>query len=206
MAKANRAASLVRYAKVHGLGWFRGSLIHSKNGRIKDGYMMVNGVERHAPNGQYQIRTYDGSKAKYTSVGNDLEQAQALLQRYLNTREHERLESELGIKLAQPQAQERKTLTEVVTEYIVRKKAPSLNLSETSIRHYEDTLPEFARACGCRFLDEVTEAAVAAYMDSLIARGYAPKTRVMRYTCVRGFLRSCGVVVEKLIDGSTHKR
>ena len=90
MAKANRTASLVRYAKVDGFGWLRGSLIQSKNGRVKDGYMLVNAVEHHAPDGQYQIRSYEGSKAKYTSVGNDLEKAQSLLQRYLNTREHER--------------------------------------------------------------------------------------------------------------------
>ncbi|MGD0010143.1 MAG: hypothetical protein ABSE93_16550 [Terriglobia bacterium] len=37
---ANRKATLIRCAKVPGLGWLRGSLVKTKNGRIKPDYMM----------------------------------------------------------------------------------------------------------------------------------------------------------------------
>ena len=53
---------------------------------------------------------------------------------------------------------------------------------------------------------EVTEDDVIRYCDHLKRDGYSAKTRKMRYTAVRGFLRNCGVVVEKIIDPSTHKR
>jgi hypothetical protein len=42
---ANRTASLIRNANLPGIGWRRGTLIQSKNGRIKDGFMLYNGVE-----------------------------------------------------------------------------------------------------------------------------------------------------------------
>jgi hypothetical protein len=38
---ANRKATLIRCAQVPGLGWRRGNLIKTKNGRIKSDYMFV---------------------------------------------------------------------------------------------------------------------------------------------------------------------
>jgi hypothetical protein len=82
MAKKNIRASIVVYARLAELGWPRGSLITARNGRTKPDTMLYAGVEYPTKNHTFQIRTYEGSTAKYTAVGNDLEAAQALLQKF----------------------------------------------------------------------------------------------------------------------------
>ena len=47
---------------------------------------------------------------------------------------------------------------------------------------------------------------MVSFIDRLQSEGYGQKSRVMRYVAIRGFLRSCGVQVEKVIDAATHKR
>ena len=113
----------------------------------------------------------------------------------------------LGIVTPEAEPEEKpNTLAELVAEYIAKKESPSLNLSKTSIRHYKDSLLEFVKMAHRDSPSQVTEADVIRYIDHLQKGGYAQKTRVMRYTALRGFLRWCGVQVEKVIDPSTHKR
>ena len=45
---ANRTATLVRNAKLPVVGWRRGLLVTSKNGRVKPEYMMRNGLDIYA--------------------------------------------------------------------------------------------------------------------------------------------------------------
>lgn len=52
----------MRNAALPGIGWRKGTLIQSKNGRIKPDAMLYNGVEYAAPQGTYQIRTYLGPR------------------------------------------------------------------------------------------------------------------------------------------------
>ena len=52
----------------------------------------------------------------------------------------------------------------------------------------------------------MTEEDVTNYIDSLIKDEYSQTTRAMRYIALRGFLRNCGVILEKVIEPSTHKR
>lgn len=159
------------------------------------------------PNPTFQIRTYEGRKAKYTGVGSDLESAQALLKKFGASRMLESANETLGIVTPEAEPEEKpNTLAELVAEYIAKKESPSLNLSKTSIRHYKDSLLEFVKMAHRDSPSQVTEADVIRYIDHLQKGGYAQKTRVMRYTALRGFLRWCGVQVEKVIDPSTHKR
>ena len=72
---ANRTASLVRNAKVPGVGWRRGKLVTAKNGRVKPDYMIYDGLEIHCPDGHYDIRFYIGRKMQHKNVGRDLTSA-----------------------------------------------------------------------------------------------------------------------------------
>lgn len=207
MAKQNVKASLIVYARIPDLGgWRRGSLVASKTGYRPDA-MFFNGTVYSTPNPTFQIRTYEGSKAKYTTTGSDLTQALETLKKVKATRQLEAAQETLGIAVPKAvKVEAPKTLAEQVREYIEKKKSPSLNLSETSIRHYEDSLLQFVKTAKREFASQVTEEDVIRYLDFLTAQGYSPKTRTMRYTALRGFLRSCGVQVEKVIAPSTHKR
>lgn len=212
MAKQNRKATLVRYARINGIGWRRGSIVSAKNGRVKPDAMLYAGREHPVANDSvYQIRYYEGEKAKYTSVGSDYEEATGMLKKYLAARQLEAAQEVLGLckqeePKKEPEKEPAKSLTDLVIEYIAKKKSPSLNLSMTSIRHYEDTLPDFVRICGRNCATEVTEEDITSYMDTLTREGYSQKTRTMRYTTLRGFLRSCDLDLGKLVDSSNHKR
>jgi hypothetical protein len=94
---ANRTATLVRNANLPGIGWRRGTLIQSKNGRIKPDAMLYKGVEYPAPQGTYQIRSYQGTKAVYVTVGNDFDAALVMLEGLNATRQKEAAEITLGI-------------------------------------------------------------------------------------------------------------
>ena len=205
---ANRTATLIRNANLPGIGWRRGTLIQSKNGRIKPDAMLYNGGEYPAPQGTYQIRTYQGTKAVYVTVGNDLDAAMAMLERLNATRDKAAGETILGIAPApKPEPETRKTLAELAAAYIAKKKSPSQGLSRTSTHLYETTLNTFVKSCAKRvYASDLTEEDITGFCDHLVKQGYAPKSRAMRYTLIRGFLQTCGVDLKALIESSTHKR
>jgi integrase len=202
---ANRTVTLIRNANIPGLGWRRGTLIKSKNGRYKDGYMLFNGTEYHTPQGTYQVRHYDGAKAKYTSVGNDLDAALTFLEKKEAMMQREAANKKLGIAEPTP-IPDRKTLAELAAAYITKKRSPSLDLTKASIHIYERTLTGFVQHAKRLYPGDVTEEDVTGYIDSLIREGYSRTTRAMRYISLRGFLRNVGVDVNKAIEPSTHKR
>ncbi len=57
--------------------------------------MTYNGEEYTAPNGTYQIRSYDGAKAIYTTIGDDLDEAEATLARLLEKMQYDTLNANL---------------------------------------------------------------------------------------------------------------
>ncbi len=75
------SASLVRYARLSGVGWRRGTLVQGKNGRIKPNAVLCGGVEYtvEPDNGVFQIRQSKNGKSIYTNCGTDLETALARL-------------------------------------------------------------------------------------------------------------------------------
>ena len=222
-------ASLVRYAKIEGLGWRRGSIVSSRNGRTKPDAMLYAGKEYSIPGtSAYQIRHYQDGKAVYVTVGSDFDAAQSMLEKFAASRQHEAACTVLGI-ITPPPENAPNTLTDQLLEYLNKKKSLSLDLSATSIHLYTTTLTEFVRRCKRNYATEVTEGDVINFIDWLKSEGYAErvwvsttegkrirvdgdrkgysqKSLVMRYITVRGFLRYCGVQVDKIIDSATHKR
>ena len=202
---ANRTATLIRNANIPGIGWRRGTLIKSKNGRYKHGCMMYNGTEYDAPNGTYQVRHYIGDKAKYTTVGNDLDAALSFLEKKEATIQRESAHKTLGILEPTP-VEDRKTLMELAFAYITKKKSPSLDLTKASIHVYAVTLTAFVQMAKREYPGDVIESDITDYIDDLIRQGLSQATRAMRYIALRGFLRNSGVDVDKIIEPSTHKR
>ena len=209
MAKGNVRASLIVYARLSD-GWRRGSLVKSKSEPtgFRPNAMVFKGTTLTVEDPNYLIRTYEGSKAKYTSAGHDLTAALELLKDKQATIAKDAADARLGIVRPKPE-EKGKTLADLAAEYVAEKKSPSLELSATSTRHYEDALTGtngFVTIVNREFPSEVTKADIIRYIDHLKSQGYSPKTCKMRYGCVRGFLDTCGVVVKKLIDKATHKR
>jgi hypothetical protein len=86
------------FCRIDGLGWRRGTIITSKNGRVKEVFMLYNGQEHSTFNAIYQIRTYEGSNATYTPLkGADFEQAKAILDRLNETKTYQASVAKFGI-------------------------------------------------------------------------------------------------------------
>jgi hypothetical protein len=65
---ANKKVVLIRLCKTE-KGWRRYPAVIGKNGRVKPGFVIVDGKERKYPNGRYQLRTYVGSRMIYRDAG-----------------------------------------------------------------------------------------------------------------------------------------
>jgi integrase len=202
MPKQNVRASLVLYARIPELGgWRRGSLVASKTGYRSDA-MFHNGIVYSTLlNSTFQIRTYNGSKAKYQNVGSDLTAALKTLERLRASRQLAAAQEALGIV---KETEKPKTMAELVEDYIARKSKKSLGLSETSIRHYKDALLGFLKVCRRQYVSEVTEDDVINFIEHLDSNDYSERTQGMRYVSLRGFLRRSGLDVDRVIDSATH--
>lgn len=103
MPKQNLKASLVRYARIEGKGWRRGSILTSRNGRVKNDVLVIGGREYSIdPASPYQVRYYDGSKACYVTVGSDYEAARAMLEKHIASRQLDAARETLGIVTPEP--------------------------------------------------------------------------------------------------------
>ena len=221
---ANRTATLLRYANLAGIGWRRGSLKTNKNGKHNPGVMTYNGVDYAVPaDSLYQIRHYKGAKTVFTRAGNNFEEASALLAKYQASRDLESAQKALDIYLP-PQPDAPKTLAEQIEEHIALKKSEVLDRSQATIDLTETTLTAFMAHCGRKFAADVTQADLLAFCNHLkvvgyakkvwktqsdgkriqvdgTRKGYSDKSIGMRYICIRGFLKSCGVdVVRRFAD------
>ena len=103
MPKVMLSASLVRYAKIAGLGWRRGSILSAKNGRVKPDAMLYAGKTHSVPaDSPYQIRHYQSGKAVYATVGTDYDAEQSMLEKFRASRQLEVAHNALGIILPKP--------------------------------------------------------------------------------------------------------
>ena len=196
---ANRKATLIRCAKVPNLGWRRGILIKTKNGRIKPDYMMHKGEQVYCPQGKYEIRYYEGSKAIQKPVGNDLDGARATFALFEKKLQYEALQQDLGIKMPELSKAERKTLSELRDGYIEK----YAHGSADTIRKYTFVGKEFTRLLSERrktYSEQVTEDDVLAFDHFLEDRGDSKSTRSHRYGFVRCFLRYIGLDPNKVVS------
>jgi integrase len=196
-------ASLVLYASLPNLGWRRGSI-------VEPGVLLYNGQQYRVPNPTYQIRTYLGRKAVYSSIGNDYHKAQAMLERTQNFRELDATQNratELNRKLGHEviPTEKRTTLAEYAKRFMDGKKAPSKKLSGDAIYLYDVTITEFIKVSGKKFPGELVEQDVERYLDVLSER-LSDRTRLTRYVSLRGFLDFAGVKPSTLISKDSHAR
>ena len=188
---ANRKASLIRCARVPGVGWRRGILIKAKNGRFKPDFMMHKGQQVHCPQGKYEIRYYEGSKPILKPVGNDLDVAMTSFALFEKRFQYEVLQQDLGIKMPELPKAERKTLSDLRDGYIEKYAHGSAH----TIRKYTFVGKEFTRLLSERrktYPEQVTEDDVIAFDHFLEDRGDGKSTRSDRYGLVRCFLRYIG--------------
>jgi len=205
MPKTNTKASLVRYARIEGIGWRRGSIVTSKNGRVKPNAMLYANKEYLiAADSAYQIRHYQGIKAAYVTVGSDYDAAQSTLQRYLDTQQHRVLEVKLGIKLDSP-SEAPKTLAQCREDF-VEKYAHGSADTEYAYRYVSGEFVKLMAQRDKLFASALTEDDIIAFDRHLEKIGNKKNTRATRYGYIRCFLRFVGLDPKTLISPEEHKK
>lgn len=209
MAMANETITLLRSAKLRGLGWRRGQVIIGKTGKVKPDFMFLGRGRKkqqvHAPEGHYVLRYYDGRLPRYKKLGNDPSEALDELQRAKAELRFKNTAKSVGYILPAPIPVKRKSLAEYARDFLDQKRSPSLNLDEDTIRLYTVIVDEFVPLSGRTHPEDITEADVIRYCDALDKR-YSDGVRARRYTSLRGFLFNCGLEPKRLITPSVHKR
>ena len=203
---SNRKASLIYYGNVPNVGWRRGTLVKSANGKFKHGSMRYKKQVVQCTAGVYQIRSYDGRKPIVKALGSDLDLALSAFKQFSKKLQLENLTADLGISLPGEQVKERKRLAQYASDYIKLKKNPSLELGVDSIALYEATIKEFVTVANKLMAEDITEDEVLAYCNVLQARGLSDRTRTTRYVAVRGFMYYMGIDPEKIISKAVHKK
>jgi integrase len=196
---ANSKVALLRYANVPNLGWRRGSAVIGKTGKIKPDYMLLGGIEVHAPNGRYELRHYDGAKAIYTNVGNEPQEALNALEAAT-----QRLKGFIPVGTPETLIIDAKTVEEFRKKHLA--KFAGADAGDDARYHHTVSINGF---CGTlpsgTIPSAITQAHVINYCANL-DRTYASRTRANRYRTVRSFLRSCGIDVDDLITRKVHRK
>jgi integrase len=204
---ANKVAVLVWNANLPNIGWRRGTLIKSKNGRYKPDAMLYNGVEYPALQGTYQIRHYVGSKAVYVTVGNDLDAALAMLERLNATRAKEAAEKTLGIAPApKPDEKAVKTIEEQKTAFLKKRTAGASKSNTALYAVTVESFCQFVAKAGKTLPEEITGDDVYGVYLRWKEIGRKQYTCANRYSTLRGFLHYMGINPKEIVDPVDHAK
>jgi integrase len=206
---ANERVTLLRYAKIPGLGWRRGKAIIGKTGKVAPDYMLLGKWKDkrkvYAPEGHFVLRYFDGRLPRYKKLGNDPSEALDELQRAKSQLKFKNAAKSAGYIIPTPTPVKRQSLAEYGREFLEQKRSPSLKLDEDTIKLYTVIVEEFVPLSGRTYPEDITEPDVIRYCDELDKR-YSDGVRARRYTSLRGFLFYCGLEPKRLITPSVHKR
>jgi integrase len=202
----NRTLTLVRYAKTD-KGWRRGAVILSKNGKIKPDHMLIGGQEVYCPDGRFQLRRYEGTNPVYTDLSNDASDALTLFRAEELKHEARLKADEAGVQVVADPT--RKTLRQYADAFIKMHEALP-HRSTDAVDKYTDLTDTFCKRCPVTHPEQVTQEHVIAWCGWLQkpepnGRGFGDRTRANYYTSLRGFLKYCGLVPDKIITKGTHK-
>ena len=187
MRVANRKVTLVRNCKTPD-GWRRYPAAYGKNGRIKPDTVTVNGKQVEYPEGVYQLRSYEGSRMVYKSVGANAQDAVAAQQREISllaAREHA---TAARAKIVEEPG--RKYLRRALEDYLQdRENKGALEAKE----HADRVGREFLTVSGRTFVDELTTDDVYKFHRELRKSGKAPRTIANAHARLKSILLFAGV-------------
>jgi integrase/recombinase XerD len=191
---ANLTASLYWHTKTES-GWRRFPVLFAKNGRIKTGFVVVDSVERHYPEGTFHLRTY-GAGSGFRNVGKDASEALAQLKREQKIREAKADLKSTGVTVIDPG--ERQSLMSFRDTCL-----DTMRLrvkGRGTVSRYEQMIDGFLLSTRRQWPEEVTKPDVLRYFRELGER-YAQQTLFLNGYRVLKFLRYAGVPESQLPNG-----
>ncbi len=193
---ANKVASIVRLCKTE-RGWRRYPVVFGKNGKIKPGIVMVDGVEREYKQGRYQVRRYQGSKLIYKNAGIRPSEATALREITAAKLGLKKDGADVGVDVDVDLEEDssRKTVAVELKRFIEAAKDRG---SEVAADVYRLAGDEFVSVIRKTYLDEITAGDILKFQRALRKRGCSDRTIANRHASIISFLRWCGLDVKTL--------
>lgn len=183
---ANLKAVLVRLCKTPG-GWRRYPAVVAANGRVKAGYVMVDGEQRQYP-GRYQIRTYKGSRMVYQDVGDHAGDAKEAWVKATNLLAAKESAALAGAKVEEETGRDRiqRKTKEFIKDAEERGALVAADVNRLAME-------QFTEATGKTWVDEIRREDILRFHRWLRDRGNSERTVANKHTSVKSFLLFAGV-------------
>jgi integrase len=165
----------------------------SANGKVKPNVVIVGGVEAVFAVGNYELRSYEGTKTKWRRVEGNATDALAALKSAQKRANAVAVadDAELTINTDPKRLALRPAAQKFVTAAADR---GSMEAAEI----YERTLDEFLAGCSKLYADELTHDDVLKFHGQLRKRGMAERTVHNRHMALRSYLLTLGFTVERV--------
>jgi integrase len=193
---ANKRVSLYRKCKTAD-GWKRYPAAMSANGRVKPNTVLVSDIEVAYPIGHYELRSFEGSKTKWTKVTGNATEALAALNLAQKKANAVAIAKDAGVRtVLDPK---RGSIREEAPKFVT---AAYERGAKEAAEIYERTLEEFLAGCSKTYVDELTHEDVLTFHRQMRKRGLSARTVYNRHMNLRAFLLKLGVDI-KVVAGKS---
>jgi integrase/recombinase XerD len=199
---ANIKVALLRYCLTDA-GWRRLRVTAIRKGRGWEERVDTPQGTKLLEKGEYQLRWYQGSQARFKGVGKDLQEALTSWENQIAILEAEKAAAAAGRELV-PDAPGRLTLLEAKRRFLEKKRLVDRDLE--TISAYENLIAEFLKVSKKSFVDQIEELDFLRFCDALRKRGLAERTVKNYYSFICTFLTSCGVDHKKIVARENRPR
>ena len=189
---ANKKVTLIRHCKTDA-GWRRYPIVMGGNGRVKPGYVLVQGKQVANDTGHYELRYYAGSALKYENVGTNASDALAACVRKTKLLGVKEDAKDAGATIVEERG--RMSLRKALKAFV---EAAEDRGSKVASKLYLRASKEFLEIVGKTYVDEITSDDFGKFQRALAKRGLAPRTISNLHKQVVSFLRSAGVAPDAI--------
>jgi hypothetical protein len=189
---ANKKVKLYRNCKTPD-GWKRYPAAMSANGKAKPNAVIVDSVEVAYPVGHYELRSFEGSKTKWTRVDGNATDALAALKVAQKKANAVAMADDAGVQVVEDAI--RIPIRDAYPRFV---QAARDRGSVEAAEIYDRTLQEFLAGCTKIYPDEITKEDVTKFHLQMKGRGLAARTVSNRHMNLRAFLLSLGLDVKAI--------
>ena len=182
-----RTATLIlRYKAANG-SWKRGAAARGANGRIRPGYVLIDGEPTAFDEYVYQVRYYEQRALKYETVGRNAAEAETRRRQIEQRTGAKAVARRAGLKVEE--TPDRKTLTASASAYI--RDAEQRGATESALQARSVT-EEFIRLTRRTYVDEVTRGDILHFHSALRKRRCGDRTVANKHMRLASWLRFAG--------------
>ena len=181
---ANKAVTLMRRCKTE-KGWRRYPVALGKNGRVKPGWVIVGGEEKHYETGTYEVRYFEGKRPVFKAAGGAASEALAMRDRIDRQRVARVMAAAAGVVVEKEQ-RPRLTFAALAKAHVEdATQRGAEEAAEISARVAEN----FGRSWRGTFVDEIKREDILAFHTWLRKRGNVDRTVANKHVRLKSILR-----------------